>query len=179
MKHCVHILIAVLFALSCIIVTNAAARDIFLKTELANNNEVSGTFTLILYGRRHGNDIETVAFLDLEGDPYTFDPYTPEYNYKKTTGVSAADALKKAEEFVGWHSSFWRFQLSRILDPKGAVIGYELRPIYNPTEFGVSDVMNIHYWLKAKTISITIELIPMVKKKFQHLGGGDSKNGSK
>jgi hypothetical protein len=53
-----------------------------LRTEEIKENDIKGVFTLILYGARDINDIETVAILDLEGDQYTLEPYAPAFDYK-------------------------------------------------------------------------------------------------
>ena len=52
-----------------------------LKTEYATPAELSGTFTAILFGGAHHDDLETVAFLDMEGDQYTIEPFGPDFDY--------------------------------------------------------------------------------------------------
>jgi len=148
-----------------------------LKTIEVKESDIQGTFSLILYGGRHGNDIETVAILDYEGDSYTFEPYAPEFDYKIKKGLSGPDALKEAKKFVGFHRSFWRFQLSKILDKSGKVIGYEVRPLYLRYVYGTSDVMEIFYWLKDQgKIKVSIRLTPMVERiKFRK--GGEMSSG--
>lgn len=142
--------------------THAAGKT--LRTEEATVSEVTGTFNLILYGSRHSNDIETVAILDLEGDRYTFEPYAPEFDYRVEKGISARKALDKAERFVSWHRDFWHSRLSRIIDGKGNTIGYELRPLYYPLTFGVSDVLDVDYRLKDGKVKVTVRLIPSVER---------------
>lgn len=143
-----------------------------LNVEEARVAGVTGMFTLILYGGRHLNDIETVAFLDLEGDRYTFEPYAPEFDYRVVSGVSAKDALAKAEHFVGGHYSFWRSQLNRVLDDRGNVIGYELRPYYQPLAFGLSDVLDVYYAQKGDRVLIYIRLKPLVERQLFQDGDG-------
>ena len=132
----------------------------YLRTEQAKDEEVTGSFTLILYGGRHANDLETIAFLDKEGDQYEFEPYAPEFDYKVRKGVSAADALKEARRFVSFHSAFWRSQLSKILDEKGNIIGYEVRPLYRPFIYGRADLIDVYYRIKDEKVIIYIKLIP-------------------
>ena len=134
----------------------------YLKTEQAKDDEVTGTFTLILYGGRHINDLETVALLDKEGDQYEFEPYAPEFDYKVRKGVSAVDALKEARRFVSFHSAFWRSQLSKILDEKGNTIGYEVRPLYRPFIYGRADLIDVYYRIKDGKVIIYIKLTPDV-----------------
>jgi hypothetical protein len=144
-----------------------------LKTIEVKESDIQGIFSLILYGGRHGDDIETVAILDYEGDSYTFEPYAPEFDYKIKKGLPAPDALQKAKEFVGFHRSFWRFQFSKILDKSGKVIGYEVRPLYLRYIYGTSDVIEIFYWLKDQgKIKVSIKLYPMVER-IRFRSGGD------
>ncbi|MCE5195086.1 MAG: hypothetical protein LLF28_06495 [Nitrospiraceae bacterium] len=148
-----------------------------LAVKQAATDEIKGTFTLIMFGGRHFNDIETVAILDLEGDEYTIEPYSAEYNYKVEKGLSARDAIAKAEQSINWHRAYWRTNISKILDKKGNVIGYEFRPYYKPYEFGFADVLDIDYFLKGNKVSANIRLIPMIEQKFKGFDGGDFKNG--
>ncbi len=135
-----------------------------LRTEEIKDVNITGVFTLLLYGSRHSNDIETIAILDLEGDQYTFEIYTPEFDYKIKKHLPAPMALNEAEKFEDWHSSFQRSQLSRIIDDKGNTIGYEVRPLYLPITFGVADVLDVDYRIKDDKVIVKIRLIPSVEK---------------
>ncbi len=144
-----------------------------LRTEEARPDEMKGTFTLILYGGNFLDDLETIAMLDAEGDQYVLDPFAPDFDYRMKKGVPAPEAFKEAEKFVNFHPSFWRSQLSRIVDKEGNVIGYEVRPLYQPISFGISDVLDVNYWLKEKgRVKVTIRLIPSIEKN--KLPGGDA-----
>lgn len=136
----------------------------------AQTSDVAGTFTVIYYGGRYYKDVETVAFLDLEGDSYTFEPYAPEFDYRIEKGVAAKDALQKAESFVKAHYAFMRSQLSKVLDENGRVIGFELRPLYGPLAFGVQDVLDVAYSVKDGRVRIYIRLKTEVERQ---LFGGD------
>jgi hypothetical protein len=134
----------------------------YLKTEEIKAEEVTGSFTLILYGGRHSNDLETIAILDKEGDQYEFEPYAPEFDYQVKKGVNAGDALNEANKFVSFHNAFWRSQLSRILDEKGNTIGYELRPLYRPFVYGRDNLLEVYYKIKDNKVIAYIRLIPEV-----------------
>ena len=138
----------------------------YLKTVEANDQEVTGTFTLILYEGRHINDLETIVILDKEGDQYEFEPYAPEYDYKVKKGVTAGDALSEAKKFVSFHNAFWRSQLSKIPDEKGTTIGYELRPLYRPFVYGRDDLLEVYYRVKDGKVIAFIRLIPEVFNTF-------------
>jgi hypothetical protein len=134
----------------------------YLKTEEARDEEVTGTFTLILYGARYSTDLETVVFLDKEGDGYEFEPYAPEFDYKVKKGVSGEDALREARKFVSFHNAFWRSQLSKILDEKGNTIGYEVRPLYLPFVYGRADLLEVYYKIKDGKVIAYIRLTPQI-----------------
>jgi hypothetical protein len=160
-----------------LIASDSFAFETSLKTEAANPSEVKGTFTLILYGGNYYDDLETMAILDREGDPYTLDLYVPDFDYRVRKGVSAKEALAEAGKFVRFHPSFWHSQLSKIMDGKGDVIGYELRPLYYPITYGVNDVLDVHYWMKeGGRVKVTIRLIPSVER-LRFPGGLDGGSG--
>jgi hypothetical protein len=152
---------------------NCYAFEKALRTEEAKPDEINGTFTLILYGGGYPDDLETIAMLDAEGDQYVLDPFAPDFDYRMKKGMPAPEGFREAEKFVNFHPSFWRSQLSRIVDNEGKVIGYEVRPLYRPIAFGVSDVLDVNYWLKEKgRVKVTIRLIPSIDK--YNLPGGDA-----
>jgi hypothetical protein len=144
-----------------------------LRTESAEVSAMNGSLTLILYGARFADDIETIVIFDIEGDQYYFEPFAPDFDYKIKRGVQAKEALAEAQKFVSFHNSFWRSQLSRILDPNGNIIGYELRPLYNNFVYGRSDVMDVYYWLKeGGKIKVTIRLVPEIERAIRFPGDG-------
>ncbi|MBM4147112.1 MAG: hypothetical protein FJ240_12720 [Nitrospira sp.] len=143
-----------------------------LRTESAEVSAINGFLTLILYGARFLDDIETVVIFDIEGDQYYFEPFAPDFDYKIKRGMQAKEALAEVQKFVSFHHAFWRSQLSRILDPNGNIIGYELRPLYNNFVYGRSDVMDVYYWLKeGGKIKVTIRLVPEIERAIRSPGG--------
>lgn len=173
MKHIVGICIFSLIVISVIATSDSFSIERPLKTEDAKATDIKGVFTMILYGGRYADDIETIAILDCEGDQYTFEPYVPEFDYKIKRGISDREALDEAEKFVSFHNSFHHYQLSRIIDNKSNTIGYELRPLYLPFVFGVSDVMEVDYWLKeGGRVKVMIMLVPSIERWRCHGGGG-------
>lgn len=145
-----------------------------LTTKGANVSELSGNFTVILYGGRYYKDIETVAFLVPEGMQYTFEPYAPEFDYRTVKGIPAKDAFELAGRFVGAHYAFLRSQMSKVLDGSGKVIGFELRPLYTPLAFGVEDVLDIDYSIRDSKVRVYVRLKPEVDRQ---LFGGDGSKG--
>lgn len=138
-------ILSILAVLSVIMLYVTPAPAESLRTEGVSAGSVAGTFTLILYGGRHFRDVESLAILDLEGDQYTFEPYAPDFDFRKIKGLSAKDALDNAQVFLSSHYAFRRSVLSRILDGSGKTVGYEVRPFYDPLTFGVTDVLDVEY----------------------------------
>jgi hypothetical protein len=145
-----------------VIASVSFAQAEYLKTEEVKAEEITGTFTLILYGARFSTDLETIALLDKEGDGYDVEPYAPEFDYKVKKGVPGADALREARKFVNFHNAFWRSQLSKILDEKGNTIGYEVRPLYLPFIYGRSDLLDVNYDIKNGKVIAYIRLTPQI-----------------
>lgn len=163
MKKFINILI-IIFLATLFMTSDSFPAKMPLKTEEAKELDVIGVFTLILYGGRDANDIETLAILDIEGDQYTFEPYAPEFDYKMERGLSGKEALYRAYKFISYHPAFWHSQLSRIADEKGNTIGYELRPLYMPFVFGISDVLEVYYSLRNGKVVAVIRIIPSIER---------------
>lgn len=176
---CIMIILAFIFCYEIIgKYTTAYACEKSLRTEEAKPGDISGTYTLLLYGARFSDDLETVAIFDLEGDKYHFDIYAPDFDYKVKKGLSAKDALAEAQKFVSFHNSFFKSILSRILDNDGKTIGYELRPLYYPFVYGISDVLDVHYFIKeGGRIKVFIKLEPSIERLRFPAGTGHGDRG--
>jgi hypothetical protein len=142
-----------------------------LKIEPAKPSEVTGTYTLLLYGCRYPDDLENVALLDKEGDPYTIEIYAPDSRYKVKTGLTAEEALKQAEQFVKCSVHYQGTRFSKIPDPAGGIAGYEARGLYSPIRFGMYDVLNVQYVVRDDKIVVYIKLDPDVEKQLRNEGG--------
>lgn len=130
-----------------------------LKVEAASPARLKGTYSLILYGCTHFDDLRTLAILDREGDPYTVEPYAPAFDYRVIKNLPAREALKKAESFVGGCSpEFMHSQLSAILTKDGAVAGYEVMPLYRSYAYPGSHVLDTYYFLEKDKIMAVIKL---------------------
>ncbi len=144
-----------------------------LKTAGANPSDVTGTYTLFLYGCRYPDDLENVAILTKDGGPYPFDIYALATRYKVKPGLPADQALPEAEKFVQCSVHYQQTRFSKILDTTGDVIGYEVRPLYSPIRFGMYDVLNIQYFLKKEKVVVYIRLDPTVEMEQRDEGGRD------
>ena len=148
-----------------------------LRIEAAKPSEVTGTYTLLLYGCRYPDDVENVALLDKEGDPYTIEIYAPDFRYKVKAGLPAEEALKHAEEFVKCSVHYQQTRFSKILDPSGNIVGYEARGLYSPIRFGMYDVLDVQYVARADKIVVYIKLDPAVEMELRDEGGRDDRDG--
>jgi hypothetical protein len=151
--------------LACILFLQACMQGKRLMTGPGNKPDVQGTYILILYGGNYSGDLETVAILDREGDRYTFEPYAPAFNFKVIKGQTADHALPAAEQFVRRHPSYQGEVLHSILDETGAVIGYELRPLYLPLVYGVSDVLDVDYLIRGEKVIVTVKVKPFIEQQ--------------
>jgi len=120
-----------------------------LAVKPALQTEVSGTYTLFLYGCKYPDDRENMAILVNEGGTYPLEIYAPNFMYTVKKGLPASRALAEAEAFVrcGFHNiRYTRFRM--IPDNAGGAVGYELMPIYVPFELGGSEALLTNYSLK-------------------------------
>ncbi len=152
------IFLAALFFISC---SSSAIR---LNTSGAQDSEITGTYRVIFYGCNFNNDLETIAFLDKESDKYAFEPYAPDFKYKVKKGVAAKEALAEAKEFVNCNTSYLRAGTYKITSPNGEVLGYEVRPFYEPLTYGIEDVLITDYSIKGDKVVIKMRLNPSVER---------------
>jgi len=126
-----------------------------IRTEDASEQEITGNYNVILYGGIYAKALETVAILSKEDSPYTIVPYAPEFDYKIIKNLPAKDALAVAYDFISRNPNVTRPQLARIIDSSsGRVIGYEVRPLYQPFVYGATDLLNIYYWREGDKVYV-------------------------
>jgi hypothetical protein len=131
---------------------------------------------LLLFGCRYPDDIQNAVFLDKADDPYIMEIYAPDFEYTIKSDVPGDDALQQAEEFLRCSFHYEQAQLSRIFDPQGNVIGYEMKPLYSVVRFGMQDVMNIEYRVR-KTRQLFTKLDPRVEAIINDQGRPGQKRG--
>ena len=136
-----------------------------LRTELARNTEITGSYDLILFGTKNAYELRTIAFLDKEGDGYELVPYAPDYEYKVIKNLPGSEALDKALDYVKWPRDYRSSEVREILDDQGSIIGYEVRPLYEPIAYGISNVLVVQYWVQAGgKVKVTINLHPTAEE---------------
>ena len=163
-KQSSYYLISVIF-LALVLALSSCAGSKQLRTEVAQDSEITGSYTLILFGTKNAYELKTVAFLDKEGDGYELVPYAPEYNYKVMKNIPGTQALEKALNYVKWHRDYRSSQVRKILDNQGSVIGYEVRPLYDPLAYGISNVLVVQYWVQeGGKVKVTVNLHPTARE---------------
>jgi hypothetical protein len=160
------------------IVTGCAMYKGSLKTQEIGAMEPSGTYTVMRYGNSSYEEYDSFALIVPESGKYTFEIYKPSFDYRSSTGLTANQALDMAKTFVGRHPEFARSQISGIISPGGEVIGYEVRPLYKQTRFGMEDLITVSYLLKENNvIEVRIDLDEKVKNVLR--GGDNDSHGGK
>ncbi len=164
--------VTVAFLLVYLSIACSCATGRYLQTESAKTVEITGTYNLILYGGNHINDKKTLAILIKEDEPYKFEVFAPDFDYRIVKGVPALKALEKAKKFVSFHHAFWKTQLRKILDKQGNTIGYEMRPLYYPEVYGESNILDVYYKQTGSKVIVFIRLISPQLESMPFEGAG-------
>src|SRR5512134_1465687 len=137
-----------------------------LMTVGADPSEVKGTYTLLLYGCHYPAQIQDVAILVDEAGRYPVTIHDLDSSYRVKKGVPAGQALSEADRFVRCSTfHIWRTELRKILDDSGGTLGYEVRPLYMPVQFGFADVILTSYSLQGGVVKAYIKLFPDVERQ--------------
>ncbi|HXX81891.1 MAG TPA: hypothetical protein VEI46_10105 [Thermodesulfovibrionales bacterium] len=116
-------------------------------------------YTLILYREEEYFGLKTIAFLVPEGNGYSLQPYAPEYNYTTIHNISGQEGLQLAVALFHKNRDYVNYEIRRISDPGGGTVGFEIRPLYDATVEGRSDVMRVEYGLsKGGAVNVYIHL---------------------
>jgi len=141
----------------------------------AQPSQVTGTYTLFLYGCHYPAQLENVAILVKDESKYPLEIFDIDTSYKVKKGLTAQQALVEAEAFIRCSTySIWQVALREIPDDGGGAIGYEMRPLYSPLEFGFPDVLLISYALKDGKVWAYIRLDPAMERERDSFDSRDS-----
>lgn len=159
-----------------VLTLQACMAGVQLRPTAADPAELKGTYTLILYGCRYADDLENMAVLVDEGNPYPVEVYALDSLYKVKKGVPASQALSEANTFISCSThSLWQSVLRRIPDNAGRTIGYELKPLYRQWEIGTPEALLSSYSLKDGKVTVYIRLHPSLERRSE---GGDGQHDS-
>jgi hypothetical protein len=139
----------------------------------ADTAAVEGSYTLILYGCHYPEDITNAAILVSDVSKYPLEIYDIDTSYKIEKNVPARQALQRADSFLKCTTHrIWQTAIRRIPDGSGGTIGFEVRPLYFPLEFGQADVLLTSYSLRDGKVRARIWLDPDVESMIN--GSGDT-----
>ncbi len=62
----------------------------------------------------------------------------------------------------------WRKEMRMILDDSGTIIGYEIRPLFQISRFGRSDIFKTTYKPSGNKIIVTVDLQGAVRKIYEY-----------
>jgi hypothetical protein len=169
-------------SMTCILVLAAVLQGCMAGKQLmtgdADPSAVKGTYTLLLYGCHYPAQIQNVAILVDEAGRFPVEIYDLDSSYTVKRGVPAEQALSEADRFVRCSThKIWRTEMRKILDDSGGVVGYEIRPLFMPVEFGAADVIVVSYSLQKGTVRAYIRLFPDVERQ-QQQGPSDDRGDS-
>jgi hypothetical protein len=156
------------------IMLQACAPGRQLATAPADPAELNGTYTLLLYGCHYPEDIKNLALLVREGGRYPVEIYDIPTSYQVRPGLPGPEALRQAETFVRCSTRrVSQAQFRGVLDDVGGTLGYEVRPLYFPLEFGQADVLLVSYALRNGIVRTYIRLDPDVEQVLESSGSDD------
>jgi hypothetical protein len=143
----------------------------------AEPTALAGSYTLLLYGCHYPDDITNVAILVSNSSKYPVEIYDIDTSYKVEKDVPAQQALRTADSFLRCTTHrIWQTVLRRIPDDSGGTIGYEVRPLYFPLEFGQPDVLLTSYSLQDGKIRAYIRLDRDVERMINGAPDTDRRN---
>ena len=154
----------------------ASGRD--LATRAASPSDITGTYTLLLYGCHYPEDIKDLAILVDANSRYTVEIYDLPTSYKTKKDVAGPEALRESEKFV--RCSFRRVtgtRIRRIVDEQGGTVGFEVRPLFFPLEFGQQDVMLVNYEVRDGSVRAYVRLDDDVKRAIESSGSDNRDHG--
>jgi hypothetical protein len=170
MKHLFGNFKSPVVILAAFLILNSCMSGKRLDIKGANPADIQGTYSLLLYGCKYGNDLENLAILYRDEGPFTFEIYSLPTSYQVKKGLPADEALKQAHQFLRCSTNYWKTNLSKIVDRQDTIVGYELRPLYAPYEWGLMDVLDISYWLNDSKVTVYIKLDPSTEKSIENNG---------
>jgi len=126
----------------------------------------TGPVRLILYEGNAPSDPRKLAIIEVD-DAWEITPWGRERLYRVFRAGNAREAADEAVAFLKQHRSAMGTETRTLFSPDGGVIGYELRPLYQPIELGQADVLSVVYRAdatEAGKIEVHIDLKESVRE---------------
>ena len=152
-------LITAFLTLLLIISSGCAGGQSLRAAQVQGIGDTTGPYTLTLYHEAEYHGLKTIAFLVPEGNGYSMTPYAPEYDYTTIRNISGQEGLRLAIALFSKNRDYTNYEIRRISDPGGKTVGFEIRPLYDVTVEGRSDVMWVEYGLSnGRAVNVHIHL---------------------
>jgi len=162
--------ITAFLALLLIVSSGCAGGQPLTAVQVQGIGDTAGLYTLTLYREAQYGGLKTIAFLVPEGNGYSLVPYAPAYDYTTISNVGGQEGLRRAIAFISNNPTYTNYEIRRISDPMGKTVGYEVRPLYDATANGRSDVMWLEYGLNGGTVNVHIHLYQSIMEEFESGG---------
>jgi hypothetical protein len=144
-----RLILSLAVILAAVSLMGCAVGTVLSVTPVGEEEEIPGLFTAVFFGRHYVEEVDAIVVLDLEGDEYRFAPEAKRKDFEVLMSISAAEAIYESRPFFHLHEAFTgQVRFLRVHGPEGRVIGYELRPLYDPAYYGTSDVVKSEYRLE-------------------------------
>jgi len=166
----VRTVVTAFIALLLFICSGCAGGQSLNAVQVQGIGDTAGPYTLTLYHEAQYGGLKTMAFLVPEGNGYTIVPYAPEYAYTTVNNVGGQEGLRQAIAFISKNPTYMNYEIRRISDPGGKTVGYEIRPLYDATANGRSDVMWVEYGLSNGVVNVHIHLYQSIMEEFESGG---------
>ena len=139
-----------------------------LRTEPYDAESISGLFDVTFYYNQDYDGLKQIVILDVADDGYEIVLYEPEYFMRTVKHAKGDDAEKSMVEFLQDHPNYINYKIMKIVDKEGNTIGFEIRPLYAPEMYGISDVMDTFYTMADDgTVRALISLKEQIKGIFK------------
>jgi hypothetical protein len=159
--------ILILIAFIALTITSCTGGKI-LRTEPSTVESLSGIFNVIFYYNQDYEGLKQVVILDVADDDHTIALYEPGYFIRTVKHMNGDDAIINAVKFLEGHPNYMNYKILKIVDQAGNTVGFEVRPLYLPEMYGISDVMDNYYILQDDgTITAIISLKQQIKAIFE------------
>ncbi len=124
---------------------------------------IKGDFNLIIYGNAFTNDPETFIILDRTEEKTLILPYSSSHKYRIYEKISEGEVMQIIKDIFNNPSiSFIKY---REIKDSDLSLGFEIKPVYYPWIFGISEPLETTYKKELDKIYIFIRLNPRVEKQ--------------
>lgn len=145
-----------MFILICLLLSSCSIGT-QLSTRYQEEPDVSQQkFHLLLVGKETSHDVETVAVLDKVDDKYEFLSGGGIFPHNYHQNLNGEEAFSKGRKFLEQLVILYKIEAYSILSPEGEIIGYELRPYFNPSQVNNAYYQSTYLLKKDNTVKFYV-----------------------